>query len=89
MLFLKSSAWYRALPPHLRPPKSKIRPLDAFRRTPEVDDDEVFMVMIGENNNGLIVYWFGVLHFPESTLAILADKDRASLTINLSLFFQQ
>ena len=47
MLFFKSPAWYRTLPPHLRPPKSKIKPLDAFRRTLEVDDDEVFMVLIG------------------------------------------
>lgn len=47
MLFFKSPAWYRALPPHLRPPKSKMKQLDAFRRSLEVDDDEVFMVLIG------------------------------------------
>jgi hypothetical protein len=47
MLFFKSPAWYRALPPHLRPPKSKIKQLDAFRRSLEVDDDDVFMVLIG------------------------------------------
>jgi hypothetical protein len=47
MLFSKNPAWYRALPPHLRPPKTKTKQLDAFRRSLEVDDDEVFMVLIG------------------------------------------
>ncbi len=47
MLFFKSPAWDRALPPHLRPPKTKIKELDAFRRTLDVDDDDVFMVMVG------------------------------------------
>lgn len=47
MLFFKSPAWYQALPPHLRPPKGKVKELDAFRRSLEVDDDDVFMVMIG------------------------------------------
>jgi Cu/Ag efflux pump CusA len=35
------------LPPHLRPPKNKIKQLDAFRRSLEIDDDEVFMMLIG------------------------------------------
>ncbi|HMG75878.1 MAG TPA: hypothetical protein VK582_20425 [Pyrinomonadaceae bacterium] len=47
MIFFKSPAWYRALPPHLRPPKSKVKRLDEFRRSLEVDDDDVFMVLIG------------------------------------------
>jgi hypothetical protein len=47
MIFFKSPAWYRALPPHLRPPKNKLKRLDEFRRRLEVDDDHVFMVMIG------------------------------------------
>jgi hypothetical protein len=50
MIFFKSPAWYRALPPHLRPPKSKVKRLDEFRRSLEVDDDDVFMVLIGRNN---------------------------------------
>ena len=47
MIFFKSPAWYRALPPHLRPPKNKVKRLDEFRRSLEVDDDDVFMVLIG------------------------------------------
>jgi hypothetical protein len=47
MFFFKGPAWYQALPPHLRPPKSKIKELEAFRRTLAVDDDDVFMVMLG------------------------------------------
>jgi hypothetical protein len=47
MIFFKSPAWYQALPPHLRPPKNKLKRLDEFRRSLEVDDDDVFMVMIG------------------------------------------
>jgi hypothetical protein len=52
MFFSKNPAWYQALPPHLRPPESKIKALDTFRRSLRVDD-EVFMVLIASTGFGL------------------------------------
>src|SRR2546423_2324897 len=47
MIFFKTPAWYQALPPHLRPPKSKIRQLDSLRKSLEIPDHDIFVVMIG------------------------------------------
>ena len=45
-LFFNRPQWYTALPPHLRPPKNKVRELENYRKSLGLDD-QVFFVMVG------------------------------------------